>query len=140
MPNKVIYRGDAYAIRRPLYRHELFDELGAPFVLNDCTVRTTFKVAPTSLEDDPTDSGAAIKGTLVVDGTGSPTLQDKLFLVGPAANGVVELRLTAAETAALDANEAWRSDVEVTDGNGEPFTFVFEETLTAVDGYTNRTS
>lgn len=140
MPDLQIYRGDAYALRRPLFTHFLTNQDGSPFNLTSCTVRTTFKIAPTDPNDDTTDETAVIKGTLVVDGTGTATLQDKLNLLGAATAGTVVLRLTAEETLALPIGEQWMSDVELIDANGEAFTFVFTDKISAIDAYTNRTT
>ena len=140
MANITVVRGDSYAIRRPLFPHALVDEVGEPFPLTNCTVRTTFKVSPTDPVADTTDETAVIKGTLIVDAVGVPTTQTKLFMVGAAADGTFELRLTASETRALPINAVWASDVELIDGNGETFTFFFTDTVSAIDGYTNRTS
>jgi hypothetical protein len=136
----VIIRGDSYAIRRPLFTHVLRDDQGALFPLTGCTVRTTFREAPVAIATDPTDAQAAIKGTLVVSEAGAATSQDKLYLVGAAANGTVQLRLTAAETAALTPGVAWQSDVQVTDAAGEVFTWTFTDTLKAVDAFTHRST
>jgi hypothetical protein len=140
MPDLQIIRGDTYALRRPLYRHEIVNGAGNPFNLTGCTVRTTFKVAPNDPDTDATDASAVIKGTLIVDSSGTATTQSKLFLVGDAVDGICELRLSAADTLALPLAQTWRSDVELTDSNGEVFTFVFTDGLSAADGYTNRTS
>lgn len=140
MPNVTIIRGDSYALRRPLYTYTLVDDENASFDLSGCTVRTTFKTVTTDPADDPTDASAALTGLLVVGSDGTPTTQTALYLVGDATAGTFEHRLTAAETAALPTGAAWVSDVELTDVNGEVFTWLFTETLTTVDGITNRTT
>lgn len=140
MASVTLIRGDSYALRRPLFTHTFVDDLGAAFDLTGCTVRSTFKTATTDPTSDTTDSTAAIKATLIVDGTGTATTETKMYLVGAATAGVCELRLTAAETLALDTGVSWLSDVELTDANGEVFTFLFADTLETADGYTNRTT
>lgn len=138
MADLVIYRGDSYALRRPLYTHTFTDDLGAPFDLTGCTVRSTFKTATTDPTTDTTDSTAAIKATLIVDGTGTATTETKMYLVGAASAGVCELRLSASDTLALTTGTFWQSDVELTDANGEVFTFAYTDRLSAKDGFTNR--
>lgn len=141
MAEETLIRGDAYQTLRPLFRHVLADDAHAPFDLTGCTIRTTFKVAPTDPTTDTTDATATIKGVLIVDGTGVATTEDNLYMVGLATAGTFELRMTAAETLALPLNEQWLSDVKVWDSNDEPITFLFTETpLSAQDGYTNRTT
>ena len=136
-----IIRGDSYAVRRPFFTYELVDDLNDPFDLTGCTVRTTWKVATTDPSTDPTDASAVLKGLLIVDGTGTATTETNLEMVGLATAGTIVHRVTAAETLALTAGVTWESDVELTDANGEVFTFLFSgDTLTAIDGYTNRTT
>ena len=140
MADVTIVKGDSYALRRPLFTHTFVDDVGAPFSLAGCTVRSTFKTATTDPSTDTTDSTAVIKATLVVSGLGVATSETKMYLVGPATDGVCELRLSASDTLALTTGTFWLSDVELTDGNGEVFTFLYSDRLTAVNGYTNRTS
>lgn len=140
MADTVVTRGDSYALRRPLFTHTFVDDVGAPFDLTSCTVRSTFKTATTDPSTDTTDSTAVIKATLTVDGSGTATTQTNMYLVGAASAGVCELRLSSSDTLALDADTFWMSDVELTDGNGEVFTFLFTDRLSATDGYTNRTA
>lgn len=136
-----IVRGDTYATRRPLFVYTLTDELAAPFDMTGCTIRTTSKVVPTDPNTDTTDEDAVLKGTLIVDGSGVATTEDNLFMIGAATAGIIEHRLTSAETLALPLNLSWSGDVEVTDANGEVSTFFFDsDTVTARDGYTNRTT
>jgi hypothetical protein len=138
MPDLVIIRGDSYALRRPLYTYTVKDDVGAAFPLTDCTVRVTFKPSPTNLTTDTTDTTAVIKGFMKLTGT-SVTSQQYLYLLGPSSAGTFTLRLTAAQSAALPPNTPWLSDVEITDANGEVFTWIFSDTLSTQDAYTNRT-
>ena len=140
MADLQIVRGDSYALRRPLYTHLLTNANGTPFDLTGCTVRTTFKTETTDPNSDTTDSTAVIKGTLIVNGSGTATTETKMYMVGAATAGEVELRLSASDTLALATGTQWSSDVELTDGNGEVFTWVFTDKLSTIDGYTNRTS
>ena len=134
-----IIRGDTYVLRRPLFRYELADLSLGPFNLTGCTIRTTWKVAPTPPADDPSDTTGVLKGLLIVNGSGVATTEVNLFMIGPATDGVIEHRVTAAETANLPLGVSWKSDVEVTDANNEVSTFLFEgDTAKARDGYTNR--
>lgn len=140
MAVRTIIRGDSYGIRRPLYTITLVDSLGDPFDLTGCHVRTTYKTAITAPTDDPTDTSAAIKHDLIVSGAGAATTQNGLYMVGAATDGVIEERLTAVESRALPLNTPLFSDVELTDSNGEIFTWVFADTLVTTDGVTNRTT
>ena len=140
MAVRTIIRGDSYGIRRPLYTITLVDDLGNPFDLTGCTIRTTYKAVITTPVEDPTDTSAAIKHDLTIDGTGTPTTENGLHLVGPPTAGVIEEWLTSTESRALPTGMELVSDVELTDVNGEVFTWTFTDTLTAVDGVTNRTS
>jgi hypothetical protein len=140
MADVEIYRGDSYAIRRPLFTHTFVDDNADPFDLTSCTVRSTFKTIPTDSSTDTTDSTAVIKATLIVDGTGTATTETKMYLVGLATAGVCELRLSAADTSAMIVDTDFFSDVELTDGNGEVFTFVMPDSLRVVEPYTNRTT
>lgn len=140
MAVRTIIRGDSYGIRRPLYTITLVDELGNPFNLTGCTVRTTYKAAVTTPVEDPTDTSAAIKHDIVINGSGAPTTENGLHLLGPATAGVLEEWLTSTESRALPTGVELVSDVELTDQNGEVFTWTFTDTLTAIDGVTNRTT
>ncbi len=136
--SRVVIRGDTYSIRRPLYRITLLDDGGAPFDLSGSTVRSTFKPAPDNPADDPTDATAPIRHTLVVAANGTATTQAGLYLVGAAANGTIEQRLSATESAALPLGVKLVSDIELTDANGEVVTWLFTETLETREGITNR--
>ena len=140
MAVRTIIRGDSYALRRPLWTLTFVDELANPFNLTGCTVRTTYKTASTAPADDPNDTNAPIKHTIIINGSGTPTTQDGLFLVGAATGGIIEERLTATESRVLPLNTELLSDIEVTDASGEIFTWVITDTLKAVDGFTNRTT
>lgn len=138
MANRTIIRGDSYALRRPLWTITLVDELSNPFDLTGCTVRTTYKTTLTAPDADPTDTSADIKHDITIDGTGTPTAENGLYLVGLATAGVIEERLTAAESRVLPLATALLSDVEVTDANGEIFTVKFADTLDTEEGVTHR--
>lgn len=141
MANVILTQGDSYAIRRPLYTITLIDDALAPFDLTNCTVRTTFKIAPTDPLTDTTDSTAAIAATLIVNGAGVATTEDGLYMIGAATDGTIEQRLTATDTLNLAVGVSWFSDIELTDANDEVFTWVFTDTLRVENrGYTNRTS
>lgn len=99
------------------------------------------ETASTDPNTDTTDEEAVLTGTLVVDAEGTATTQTNLYMVGNATEGVVEHRVSSADTLALPLETAWISDVEVTDSNDEVFTVLFSgDTLSATDGITNRTS
>lgn len=140
MAVRTIIRGDSYAIRRPLYTYTLVDDVGVPFNLTGCTIRTTYKSVLTPPETDPNDTSAPIKHTLIVDGSGNATTEDGLHLVGAASAGVVEEWLTATESRALPLATALISDIELVDQNGEVFTWMFDDTLQATEAVTNRTT
>jgi len=140
MATKTIIRGDSYGIRRPLFTITLVDELGDPFDLTGCTVRTTYKDVATDPNVDPDDANAPIRHSITINGSGVVTDTEGLTLVGLATAGVLQERLTAAESRLLPANMELISDVELTDQNGEIFTWLFTDTLKAVDGVTNRTT
>lgn len=138
-----VVRGDSYALRRPLFTYTLVDDQDPPqpFDLSGCTVRTTWKTATTDPNTDTTDATAVLTGTLIVDGTGTATTETNLYLVGDATAGTIQHRVSSADTLALDLDVTWSGDVELTDSNGEVFTFFFDgDTIIAIDGYTNRTS
>lgn len=140
MAVRTIIRGDSYGIRRPLWVITLVDEALDPFDLSGCTVRTTYKPTATSPADDPDDTDAPIKHTIVIAVNGTVTSSDGLILVGDATGGTLQERLTATESRVLPVNVELLSDVELTDQNGEVFTFPMTDTLKAVDGLTNRTT
>lgn len=136
-----IIRGDTYVIRRPFLIYNLVEESLGPFDLSGCEIRTTWKVVTTEPDSDPTDTSGVLKGTLIVDLSGTATTETGLFMVGVAEDGTFEHRITSSESAALSLGQSWKSDVEVTDANGEVATFLFEgDTAKARDGYTNRTT
>ena len=83
---------------------------------------------------------AAPKATLIVDGTGTATTETKMYLVGLATAGVCELRLSATDTGTMLTDTDFFSDVELTDANGEVFTFVMPDSIRVVEAYTNRTT
>ena len=144
MTNRTIIRGDSYALRRPLFLIELADIAGWAFDLTGCHVRTTFKPAA---DDDVTDATAVIQHEIVIAADGGVTtstglvlgeMVDDVFVALPATAGKLVHRLTKAESAAIPVGTAYISDVEVTDADEEVFTFLFEDTLTVVNGVTNR--
>lgn len=135
---RTIIRGDSYALRRPLYTYTLVDENLEPLNLAGCTVRTTYRAAPASLTEDPTDGSAVWKATLQLNSSGVPIISTGLALKGTAAEGVVEVRMSAYDTRHLPYNVELISDLEVTDAQGEKFTFLFNEKLIAIDGVTHR--
>lgn len=137
---RTIYRGDSYGVRRPFYVHTFVDKDMNPLDLAGCTIRTTFKTAITTPVVDPTDATAVIKHFITIDATGAVVDADGLYLDTTAAAGVLEERLTHAETLALPANTIFAGDAELTDENGEVFTFPTVEDIIAIDAYTNRTT
>lgn len=149
MPPKTIVRGDAYAIRRPLFSYVLTQPNLTPFPLNGCTVRTTYKTVATAPTADPADASAAIRHFMVIDPQGVVTASSGLvlgemvgnaFVARPASDGKFIHRLTAAESRLLPVGTPLLGDVEVIDANGEPTTFLFEDGLLVREGYTNRTT
>lgn len=138
MANITILAGDSYSIRRPLFRYTLVGPDNQPFDLTGCVVRTTFKPTILGPEDDATDATAPIKHTLRVNGAGVATEQSGLALATTPAAGTIEERVTAAETRVLPLNVPLYSDIELTDANGEVFTWLFTDTLTVKSGVTNR--
>lgn len=140
MAERVIIRGDSYGLRRPLYRIELLTVDNQPFDLTGCVVRTTYKPRPTSIEVDPHDDTAFIKHELHVDENGVASVQAGLHMIGDPTDGQIEERLTSSETSVLPLDIVLFSDIELTDPNGEKFTWIMEEGLRAIDAYTNRDS
>jgi hypothetical protein len=140
MAVRTIIRGDSYGIRRPLYTLTLVDTNSAPFNLIGCTVRTTYKAITTDPTTDPQDSGAPIKHSITIALDGTVSAANGLVLVGAPEDGVLEERLTATESRLLPLNTELVSDVELTDQNGEVFTWLFTDTIKAIDGVTNRTT
>lgn len=138
MAVRTIIRGDSYGIRRPLFTYTLVNEASTPFNLSGCTVRTTYKPVATSPDSDPNDTNAPIKHSIVIAANGTVSSSTGLVMVGVAADGIIQERLTATESRALPLNTPLLSDVELTDANGEVFTWVSADTLLAVDGITNR--
>jgi len=138
--SETIIRGDDYGIRRPLWIHTFVDGDGVALDLTGMTIRTTYKTAALPAATDPIDASAAIKHFIVIDGTGTVTDQDGLYLETTAAAGILLERLTKAETLALSLVDELLHDIEVTDQNGEISTVPFTDPLVAVDAYTNRTS
>jgi hypothetical protein len=100
----------------------------------------TYKPKSLPAATDPVDATAAIKHFITINSSGTVTAQNGLYLSTTAAAGVLIERLSPAETLALPAGTSLFNDVELTDGNGEVFTWLYTEPLVAVDAYTNRTS
>lgn len=140
MPDRILIRGDSYAVRRPLYRTQFFDTDGQPFNLTGCVVRTTYRAATVAPDADPNDDEAIIRHTLDIDGDGSVVIQDGLFLVGPPTGGLVEERFSSVETRSLPLGIRLLSDIELTDAAGEVITWIMQEGITSIDAYTNRTA
>lgn len=138
MPDITIIRGDSYALRRPLFTYTLVDDLGQPFNLAGCTVRTTYKPEIYTIEDDPVDASAPIRHMMVVDINGTVTSSDGLALSGPAANGVVLDRFNSYDTKQIPPDVRHIGDLQLTDANGEIFTWTWVDGLIAVDSVTNR--
>ena len=135
---KQIIRGDSYETLRPLYQYELLDDASAPLDLTSCTIMVTFKPTVTTIEADANDTTAVITHEIQISGAGAVTFQDGLYVVGTVAGGTLEQRLTPAETIALPVNTELHGDLQLIDANGEVFTWIFEETLIAIDGLTHR--
>ncbi len=139
MADRTIYRGDSYALRRPLWIHTLLNEAGTAFDLRGSTVRTTYRTTPASVDNDPTDAQAVITHNIVIDAAGVVTSQNGLFLQGAATAGILQERLTAAQTRALPL-ASLVSDIEVTDANAEKFSIVYPDKLITADAHTHRTT
>lgn len=139
MVNRMVIRGDDYVIRRYLLRFALVDDMLAPMDLTGCTVRSTWRPAPVSPEDDPNDAAADLAASITFDGSGAVTESDGLALPngGSAVAGVLELIADRSVTAALPVGTALKGDVQVTDSNGEVLTVLVQETITAQDAYTS---
>ncbi len=131
-----IIRGDAYAVRRPLFRFQL-KEHGIPINLLGCVVRVTLRPKPTSIEEDPTDAQAAWKGRLLVSSGGASTSYG-VAIWGSYTLGQIEVRPTSADTRTFPVGVELIGDVEVTDSNGEKFTYILPDTVIAIDGVTHR--
>lgn len=137
MAEKIIIRGDSYTDLRPLYTYTLVNDQGQPFDLTGCTIRTTYKESTTDPNTDTTDATAAIAHDLIIDGGGNILASNGLIVVGDVTSGVIEEYLTSAETLALPLNASLSSDLELTTPN-EVVTFISDDTLKAIDAYTNR--
>lgn len=150
MPEKVVVRGDAYVIRRPVFILDLSEvvldindqEVIQPLDMSGCTIRSTFKTAPTNPATDPSDGTAALACSITFDENGAVTAADGFRLPDgkTAENGQLWLTATSAKTAALPLGVKLNSDVEVTDQNNEQITIFSSTTLSAVEGYTNRST
>lgn len=130
-----IIKGDSYAIRRPLWKHEFVDIDNDPMDFSGCTILTTYKPNVIPIDDDPDDAMAIIRHSIVFDMDGVPTAENGLFYVEP---GVIVERFPSELTRTLPTGVALKFDIQLEDANGEYFTFVMTETVTAVDSITNR--
>ena len=137
---RTVIRGDSYGIRRPFYTYTFVDSGDLPLNLAGCTIRTTYKAGKASAADDPNDATAEIKHHITLNGSGGIVSQNGLYLESTAAAGILVERLTASETLALSLDTPLLNDVELTDSNAEVSTWLYEEPLTAIDAYTNRTT
>lgn len=133
MPN--IVKGDSYAIRRPMWTHEFVDINNDPMDFAGCTLLTTYKPSIVPIDDDPDDSEAVVRHSIVFDMDGQPTSENGLFYIAP---GVIVERFPSELTRTLPTGVALRFDIQLEDANGEYFTFVIGETVTATDSITNR--
>lgn len=139
MPRTII-RGDSYAIRQPFYIITILDEDGNPMDLTGCKVFTTYKPSTSEPSFDPDDENAPIKHKIEINSSGVVTESEGLVLQGTAAQGVLIERLTSAESAVVPLNMTLKSDIQIIDSLNETFTFIMSEEVTAIDGYTNRTT
>lgn len=138
MARRTIIRGDSYTHRRPVFRITLTDSRGNPIDLSGHTIRATYKTRATSLEDDPLDIFAPIRHELVVDTMGVVIKENGLVLDGPARSGRIAEYLSTSETRSLPLESELYGDIEITDPYGNVFTYLLEDHLFAVDGYTHR--
>lgn len=138
--DKTVIRGDTYVLRRKLFYIEIVDEDLNPFDLAGCTVRSTFKAAPTDPSVDTTDTTGYIKATIVFNEAGTVTSSSGLALQDgtTALDGMLVQTLTSTQSKALPVDVDLFSDVEITDADGEVFTVIMTGKLVAIDGYTNR--
>lgn len=139
MPRTLI-RGDDYAIRQPLYRYAFVDDTSAPMNLSGCSVFTTYKIAPTDPNTDAEDTEAPIKHHIKIDSDGNVIESQGLVLETVAEDGTILEQLTSDESKSLPLATPLKSDVQLIDANGEIFTWIMEEFITTIDGYTNRES
>ena len=138
MAEKIIIRGDSYGLRRPIYTYTFLDDNLDPMDLRGYKILVTFKPAVTPIETDGSDTTAKIKHELQISLAGTVTVQTGLYLVGAATGGIIEDRWSKSETAALPVNTSLFGDIQLTDPDGEVFTWIFDETVKAIDGLTHR--
>lgn len=138
MANLTIIRGDSYALRRPLYTYTIVDENSAPFPLEGCTIRTTYKPISISLDVDPDDQTAIIRHEIVIGEDGVPSVTNGLHLQGSSAAGIVVDRMSSTETKAFLPEIVYLSDLQLTDALGEVFTWIWVDGVLAIDAITNR--
>lgn len=144
MTERTVVRGDDYVMRRPVFKLTLVAIEGdviVPLDMSGCTVRATFKTAPTDPATDPTDESAELKRDITFDVAGTVTSATGFRLPdgGTAQDGVLWLTATSSDTLALPLATTLKGDVQVTDANDEVLTVFSTATLKAVEGYTNRT-
>lgn len=138
MAVRELVRGDSYTHRRPVFRFTLADIRGKALDLTGYTIRATFKSRQTSLEDDPLDVFAPIRHELVIDEYGVPQKENGLVLDGPVESGRIAEYLTSDETRVLPLRVELFGDIELTDPTGAVFSYILEDRLYAIDGYTHR--
>lgn len=139
MAEKLIIRGDSYTSLRPLYTYTFVNDEGGPMNFTGCSIRTTYKEATTDPNVDTTDTSAAIKHDLVIDESGAVIVSNGLTLVAGVAGGIIQEVLTRTETLALPLGVTLKSDLELTTPD-EVVTFISDDTVKAIDAYTNRAS
>lgn len=130
-----IIKGDSYSLRRPMWKHEFVDIDNNPMDFSGCTILTTYKEEIAPIDEDPDDSFAVIRHSIVFDMDGVPTAENGLYYIAP---GVIAERFPSEVTRDLPAGVALTFDIQLEDANGEYFTFIINETVTAVDSATNR--
>lgn len=140
MATKTIIRGDDYNLARPFCEYAILNEAGQPMNLAGCIVMTTYRSAIQPIETDPFDANAIVKHHIQIAGDGSVTTASGLRLDTTAAAGVIIEGMTAAETQLFPLGVSCRSDVQITDANGEIVTYIMEDDVIAIDAYTNRTA
>lgn len=138
MAEKVIIRGDSYAKSRPLFKFQMRDANGNPIDLKGYTVRATLRKQIVEPTDDPADKGAAWMGTLVVSSSGVPLYSKGVVLTGLPVEGSIELHMTSEMSRLVPLGVELMGDVELTDPNGEKFTYFINDTVVARDGVTHR--
>lgn len=139
----LIRMDDYYSPQRPVFEYTLVDSSSGiiePFDMSGCTIRATFKVAPTEPNTDPTDTDAPLKADIAFGMDGSVTSATNWALPAgkTAADGILHLVASKAVTAGLPLNAPLKSDIQVTDAAGHNHTVILVGTLKATEGFTNR--